>query len=141
MKRAINLPSKVKCQLVSHVWLLVIPWTVTKDSSVHEILQARILEWVTISYSKGSSQPRDRSTSLLSPTLARGIVTTTSTWEAPSICQVHNKILALDTPKWWGINDEQHMLVMIFTKLNELFLAVQFSSVHSLSHVWFFATP
>ena len=27
-------------------------------SSVHEILQARILEWVAISYSKGSSQPR-----------------------------------------------------------------------------------
>ena len=29
-------------------------------SSVHEILQARILEWVAISYSRGSSQPRDR---------------------------------------------------------------------------------
>ena len=30
-------------------------------SSVHGISQARILEWVAISYSKGSSQPRDRS--------------------------------------------------------------------------------
>ena len=29
-------------------------------SSVHGILQARILEWVAISYSRGSSQPRDR---------------------------------------------------------------------------------
>ena len=29
-------------------------------SSVHGLLQARILEWVTISYSRGSSQPRDR---------------------------------------------------------------------------------
>ena len=29
-------------------------------SSVHEIFQARILEWVTISFSRGSSQPRDR---------------------------------------------------------------------------------
>ena len=28
-------------------------------SSVHGILQARILEWVAISYSRGSSQPRD----------------------------------------------------------------------------------
>ena len=28
--------------------------------SVHEILQARRLEWVTISFSRGSSQPRDR---------------------------------------------------------------------------------
>ena len=28
-------------------------------SSVHRILQASILEWVAISYSKGSSWPRD----------------------------------------------------------------------------------
>ena len=28
-------------------------------SSVHRILQVRILEWVAISYSRGSSQPRD----------------------------------------------------------------------------------
>ena len=30
-------------------------------SSVHGILQARILEWVAISFSGGSSRPRDRS--------------------------------------------------------------------------------
>ena len=30
-------------------------------SSVHGILQARILEWVTISFSRGSSRPRDQS--------------------------------------------------------------------------------
>ena len=29
-------------------------------SSVHVILQARILEWVAISFSRGSSQPRDQ---------------------------------------------------------------------------------
>ena len=29
-------------------------------SSVHGILQARILEWVTISFSRGSSQLRDQ---------------------------------------------------------------------------------
>ena len=29
-------------------------------SSVHGILQARILEWVAIPFSLGSSQPRDR---------------------------------------------------------------------------------
>ena len=29
-------------------------------SSIHWILQARILEWVAISFSRGSSQPRDR---------------------------------------------------------------------------------
>ena len=30
------------------------------DSSVHGILQARILEWVAIPFSRGSSQPKDR---------------------------------------------------------------------------------
>ena len=29
-------------------------------SSVHGILQARVLEWVAISFSRGSSQPGDR---------------------------------------------------------------------------------
>ena len=29
-------------------------------SSLHGLLQARVLEWVVISFSKGSSQPRDR---------------------------------------------------------------------------------
>ena len=30
------------------------------NSSVHGILQARILEWVAISFSRGSTRPRDR---------------------------------------------------------------------------------
>ena len=30
-------------------------------SSVHRIFQARVLEWVAISFSRGSSQPRDQS--------------------------------------------------------------------------------
>ena len=30
------------------------------DYTVHEILQARILEWVAFPFSKGSSQPRDQ---------------------------------------------------------------------------------
>ena len=29
-------------------------------SSLHGILQARILEWVAIAFSRGASQPRDR---------------------------------------------------------------------------------
>ena len=48
-------------------------------SSVHGILQASILEWVAISFSKGSSQP----TSLMSLTLVGRFFTTTATWEAP----------------------------------------------------------
>ena len=39
---------------LSHVQLFVTPWI------VHGILQSRILEWVTVPFSRGSSQPRDR---------------------------------------------------------------------------------
>ena len=31
-----------------------------RDYTVHGILQARILEWVAVSFSRGSSQPRDQ---------------------------------------------------------------------------------
>ena len=34
--------------------------SVVSDSIVHGILQARILEWVAFHFSRGSSQPRDR---------------------------------------------------------------------------------
>ena len=47
--------------------VIVIVWTLNCDSmdcslpgfSVHGIFQARILQWVAISFSRGSSQPRD----------------------------------------------------------------------------------
>ena len=47
-------------------------------SSVHRIFQARILEWVVISYSRRSSQPRERITSLRSPALAGRFCTTSA---------------------------------------------------------------
>ena len=39
-------------------------------SSVHAILQARILVWIAISFSRESSQARDQTVSLMSPALA-----------------------------------------------------------------------
>ena len=45
------------CPTLTTTWT---PWTVTPPgSSVHGISQARILEWVAISFSRGSSEPRD----------------------------------------------------------------------------------
>ena len=41
-------------------------------SSVHGIFQARILDWVAISYFMGSSQPRDQTRVSVSPALAGG---------------------------------------------------------------------
>ena len=44
--------------------------------SVHGIFLARTLEWVSISYSRVSSQPRDWTTPLVSPALAGAFLTT-----------------------------------------------------------------
>ena len=45
---------------LSHVWLSVTQNCSLPGSSVHGIFQARVLEWIAISFSRGSSQPRDR---------------------------------------------------------------------------------
>ena len=54
--------------LYVHVWVLscftcvqlfATPWTCPADSSVHGILQARIVEWFAISSFRASSRPRD----------------------------------------------------------------------------------
>ena len=47
-------------KLLSFVWLFATPWTVIPGSSVHGIFQGRVLEWVAIFFSWGSSRPRDR---------------------------------------------------------------------------------
>ena len=39
---------------------LVTPWAIMPGFSVHGVFQARILEWVAIYFSRGSSQPRDQ---------------------------------------------------------------------------------
>ena len=45
---------------LSHVWLFVTPLTVALSASLSMgILQARILEWVAIPFSRGSSQPKN----------------------------------------------------------------------------------
>ena len=46
-------------KLLSHIWLFVIPHCSQPGSSVHYILQARILEWSIIPSSRESSWPRD----------------------------------------------------------------------------------
>ena len=50
-------PESVSRSVVSNSFQ---PQSSPPGSSVHQILQARILEWVAIPFSRGSSQPRDR---------------------------------------------------------------------------------
>ena len=55
------------------------------SSSVRGIFQARILDWATISFSRGYSGPRDLTLSLTTPPLALAgrFFSTHATWEAP----------------------------------------------------------
>ena len=57
-------------------------------SSVHGILQASILEWIAISFSRGSSRPRDRSR--VSPH-CRQILYLLSHQGNPSVCPSSNR--------------------------------------------------
>ena len=49
-------------------------------SSIHGIFQPRILEWIAMPPSRGSSWARIESWSLMSPALADGFFTTSATW-------------------------------------------------------------
>ena len=56
--------------------------------SVHGILQARMLEWVSIPFSRNLPNPRNEPASLKSPALAGRFFTTTTTWEALSLYHI-----------------------------------------------------
>ena len=51
-------------------------------SSVHGIFQARILEWITISFSGGSSWPRNQTRVSWVSCIGRAIIYHCATWEA-----------------------------------------------------------
>jgi len=62
-------------------------------SSVHGISQARILEWIAISFTRCSSQPRDRTTSALA-----GVFFTTEPQGSPAQEYTHWECLRLYQP-------------------------------------------
>ena len=49
----------LRAQLLNWVWLFETPWLQPANYSAHGIFQARILEWVAISYSRWFSRPRN----------------------------------------------------------------------------------
>ena len=59
-----------------HVQLFATSWTVAHQAPVHGIFQARILEWVVISFSRGSSHPGVKLGSLASSSLVGRFFTT-----------------------------------------------------------------
>ena len=70
-------------------------------SSVHGILQARILEWVAMSFSRGSSQPMDGTLVSMSPALSGGFFTTSTTWEAQCNVETWVQSLGWENPWRW----------------------------------------
>ena len=71
--------------MLSHfscVWLCDRMDCIPLGSSVHGILRARILEWVTISSSRGSSWPRDQTQVSCVSFIGRQILYHWATWEA-----------------------------------------------------------
>ena len=58
-------------------------------SSVHGIFQARILDWIAISFSRGSSQPRGQTSSAA---LAGGFLTTEPPRQHVQICRFYLKL-------------------------------------------------
>ena len=74
---------------LTRVWIFVTPWTVAHQVSLSMgILQARILEWVAIPFSRGSSQPRDRA---LVSRIAEGFFTVWATREALTLIFLCNR--------------------------------------------------
>ena len=71
----------VLCPVLSRVWLFSIPQTVARQTPLSMgILPARILEWVAVPFSRGSSQPRDWTQVSC---IAGGFFTDWATREAP----------------------------------------------------------
>ena len=85
---SLSKPSKVAlCCMLSHfsrVWLCATLWTICSPpgSSVHGVLQARILVWVAMPGSRGSSQLRDQTHVSYISCIGRWVFTTSTTWKA-----------------------------------------------------------
>ena len=87
--------------------------------SVHGILQARILEWVAIPFSKGSSQPRDRT---WVSHIAGRFFTIWDTREDPKkIAQLATKYISTFGYKVRSLTDRFKWLVFILQKIYSQF--------------------
>ena len=76
---------------LSCVQLFMIPWTILPQAALHGIFQAKILEWVAISYSRRSSWPRDQ---IHISCIGRWILNHCTTWEA------HIPVKPIQFKKW-----------------------------------------
>ena len=104
-------------QLLSCVWLCDPMDCSLPGSSVHGILQARILEWVAMPSSRGSSQPRDRTQVFYTA----GRFFTTEPPEKPNTC-------VCDTWQQWPPNDHEYTHTQILAA--KYYLSLRGSKLH-----------
>ena len=92
MRKSISHNRKMRAVL-SRVRLSPTPWTVARQAPLSmEVLQASILEWVAMTSSRGSSQPRDQTCISCVSCIAGRFFTHRATWEAPcSHCTVQTE--------------------------------------------------
>ena len=79
--------------VLSHVWFCDTMYCSPPGSSIHGIFQARILEWVALSFSRGPSWPRDWTSVSCISCFGRRILYHYATWEASFRC----------TAKWFQV--------------------------------------
>ena len=78
-------------------------------SSVHGILQARILQWVAVSFFRDLSDPGVEAAPLTSPAVVGGFLTTSITWEGlywgrhriKKNCQIIVNAMKKTEARWW----------------------------------------
>ena len=92
-----------------------IDWS-SPGSSVHEISQGRILEWVAISSSRGSSRPRDQTLVSCVFCFGRQILYHKRRWQAPVCVRVH--FLAFYSTLLFSLCQEALEYILIFGRAN-----------------------
>ena len=85
-------------------------------SSVHEILQARMLEWIAIPFSRGSSQPRDWTQVSC---IGRWILYHWATWEDRKYCP---GIVDLENNIWKHLSRGVQSEILPYLQINKLIL-------------------
>ena len=130
------------------------PGNCSPGFSVHGIFQARILEWVAISYSRGSSQPRDRTHVSSVFCISRRILYHYATWEVLLIAYLQINLnmslcdhLPAALPPAWGQWGEVHgadygfrgpitlVKVLVLKCTNSVMLATYIASLCLLAYL------
>ena len=87
----------------SHVQLFATLWTLAHQTPAPEILQARILEWVSMPSSRGSSWPRDRNHVSCASCITGRFSLPLSHQESPEKCPYKRDFRELPVPSiMWG---------------------------------------